>query len=76
MTNSFQNEQEKSAAAAEIENAPRRRAMQFQILDSLAVNAQPLIDIGIFLAGVTFLNFSEPILIEAVENRAKGQSKN
>ena len=50
--------------------------MQFQILDSLAIDPQPLIDIGIFLAGVTFFDFGEPNLIEAGENRTKGQSKN
>jgi hypothetical protein len=50
--------------------------MQFQILDSLAINAQPLIRIGIFLTRVTFLDFREPILIKAGENRSKGQSKN
>ena len=76
MTEPFQDEQEKSTAAAEIKDAPGWRAVQFQILDSLTINAQPLIDIGIFLAGVPFLNFSEPILIEAVENRTKGQPKN
>ena len=76
MTEPFQDEQKKSAAAAEIEHAPGRSAMQFQILDSLAIDAQPLIDIGIFLASVTFLDFGEPILIKARENRTKGQSKN
>ena len=76
MTEPFQDEQEKSTAAAEIEDALGRRAMQFQILHSLTINAQPLIDIGIFCAGVTFLDFGEPVLINAGEDRTKGQPKN
>jgi hypothetical protein len=39
--------------------------MESQILDTLAIDPQPVIDIGIFLAGVTFLNFEEPVLIDA-----------
>jgi hypothetical protein len=50
--------------------------MQFQILDSLAINAQPLFDIGVFGAGVTVLNFDKPILINPGENRTERQSKN
>ena len=76
MTEPFQDEQKKAAAAPKIEHAQGSRAMQFQILDSLTINAQPLIDIGIFLAGVTFLDFGEPVLIKASENGLQGQSKN
>src|SRR4029077_14160919 len=76
MTEPFQDEQKKAAAAPKIEHAQGSRAMKFQVLDSLTINAQPLIDIGIFLSAVPFLDFGEPVLIKAGENRPQGQSKN
>jgi len=76
MIEPFQNEQKKAAAAAEIEDPQRRAAMKFQILDPLAIDPQPLIDVGIFSAGVMFLDFDEPVLIDADEDRPKRQPKN
>jgi hypothetical protein len=34
-----------------------------------------LIDIGILLASVTLLDFGEPVMIDAGQNRSKGQPK-
>ena len=50
--------------------------MQLQVLDSLTIHAQPMIDVSILFTGVTFLNLSEPVLIDAGENWPKWQAKN
>ena len=50
--------------------------MQLQVLDSLTIHAQPMIDVAILFTGVTFLNFAESVLIDAGENWPKWQAKN
>jgi len=64
-----------TATAAKIKYALRRASMQFQVLDPLAINAQPVVDVGIFLSGITLLNLAETALIDSCENRRKRQSK-
>jgi hypothetical protein len=49
--------------------------MEFQILDAFAIHPQPLIDIGILLAGVLFLNFLDAILIETGQDWTERQPK-
>lgn len=49
--------------------------MQFQILNSLAIYTQPMIDVGVFLPGVTILNFLKSGLIELNKNGTERQSK-
>ena len=74
MIESFEDEQKETAAAAEIEHAPRRSSMQFQILNALAIDAQPVIDVSVLRiarTGVTRLNFGESILIDARQDRAE-----
>jgi len=81
MTKSFQNEQEKSASAAEIEHALRRRAMQLQILHAFAIQAQPGIHVRVFgvpggQAGVALLYFAQTLAIDACPQPPKRQAKN
>ena len=48
--------------------------MQFQILNALAIDAQPVIDVSVLRVartGVTRLNFGETILIDARQDRAE-----
>src|SRR5262249_24109281 len=71
----FEDEQKESAAAAEVENALRRATMHFQVLPSLAINAQPTFDLGIFGAGIAPLNFEEPLFIYSGKHRPKRQPK-
>jgi hypothetical protein len=71
MTETFQDEQKESTAATKIEHALRLAAMKFQILDSLPINAQPMVDIGVLGAGVPLLNLAQTILINAGKHRPK-----
>ena len=78
MIEPFQDEQEKAATAAEIEDPFWRDAMKFQILNPLAIDPQPLIDIGVFCVArisVAILNFEEPILVDPGEHRPKWEPK-
>ncbi len=66
MTKPFQNEQEKSASAAEIEHPLWCRAMQLQILHAFAIQAQPGIHVRVFgvpggQAGVALLYFAQTL---------------
>jgi hypothetical protein len=79
MTKPFQNEQKKAAAAAEIKDTLWRAAMKFQILDALAIDPQPVIDIRIFCiarTGITFFNLTKTTLINTRENGPKRKAKN
>ena len=75
MIESLQDEQKKSATAAEVEDVLWRCAMQFQILDSFAIYPEPMIDIGVFRASVALRNFAQTILIDAGEHRPEWQAK-
>ena len=81
MTKPFQDEQEKSTSAAEIEHALRRRAMQLQILHAFAIQAQPGIHVRVFgvpggQAGVALLYFAQTLAIDACPQPPKRHAKN
>src|ERR1043166_5393994 len=75
MVESFEDEQEITAPATEIENALGRTAVQLQILDSFTIHSQPMIDVGIFFTRMEGLNFSQLILIGPRHYRSQRQSK-
>src|SRR5438270_9278303 len=76
----LEDEQEKSAATAEVENAFGTRAMEVQILYPLPIQSQPRLDICVF--GVTrsririsLLNFASTFAIDVLQHRRKRKAK-
>ena len=80
-TEAFQDEQKKSSAAAEIQHAHWRGAMEFQILHAFAIHPQPAIDVRVFSiflgrTGVAFLDFAQALLVDGCSQPPKWQGKN
>src|SRR5438067_3899819 len=76
----LEDEQEKSAATAEVENAFGTRALEVQILYPLPIQSQPRLDICVF--GVTrsririsLLNFARTFAIDVLQHRRKRNAK-
>src|SRR5690349_7666850 len=81
MAEVFEDEQEKSAATAEIEHAFRRRAMQAQVLHPFPIQTQPRLDVRVF--GVTrggcrisLLDFPSAFLVDLRHHRRERLAKN
>src|SRR5215831_11767887 len=81
MAEVFEDEQEKAAAAAEVEHAFRRGAMEVQVLHPFPIQSQPRFNVCVFgVSGggirVSLLDFASAVVIDLRYHRPKGHPKN
>jgi hypothetical protein len=76
MSKSFQNEQEESATASQVEHTLWPSAVQLQILHSFAIYPQPMIDIGEFASRVLPLDLTKAVLVDSGEHWPERKPKN
>src|SRR5438105_5386968 len=81
MAEVFEDEQEKSSPATEIEHTLGGRAMQFQILHPFPIQSQPRLNVCVFGVSrsgirVSLLNFPGAFAIDLRQYRLKRYTKN
>src|SRR6266436_7415982 len=81
MAEVFEDEQEKSSPATEIQNALGRGAMEFQILHPFPIQSQPWLNVCVFGVSrsgirVSLLDFAGAFAIDLRQHRLKRYTEN